>query len=119
MAMISVRLNTEDEEIIRAKMVLTGDTAISTFMRRVSLSTDSADSSGIGALNKQIENLIEGNRQQQKMIREILSHKNDGIELSMLASVFVMLYNSVDESIQHRVNKSIDIRAIESFLNKK
>jgi hypothetical protein len=121
MAVMSFGITTEQEKIVLQRMKLSGETNKSEHFRRVYFEADTTNDALVGELKRQIDVLTEAVERSQNAIRQLASAKSDGLELKLLAGLYMLLYPSVTPGIQSIVDQHLDVKAIEGFLteNKK
>jgi hypothetical protein len=119
MAIVSFAVTTAQEEIIIRRMAATGETNKSEHMRRVYFEGSDADDARLGEMKRQIETLTEAVDRSNKLLRQIASQRSDGLELKLLAGLYMLLHPSVDPGIQATVNRHLDLAGVEAFLTGK
>lgn len=116
MAVVSVRLNLEEEEQVRRNMVLAGEKAASTYMKRLAMEGDRLPDAALSGLRRQVDLVTDQVATLNKLMGQLLAKDGDGLELQVLAGVFLMLYQSVDPALQATIDQHINAKGVQGFL---
>ena len=117
MATFSFKVDAEEEALIRYRMHQGGETNLSQYLRRQCTGgAGAADMTHFGRLQKQVDLLTEAVEQSNKLIRMMMSTRSDGLEMQMLAGLYLLLHPSVDIVVQNPVDRYIDRDAVENIL---
>ncbi|HYD60595.1 MAG TPA: hypothetical protein VEC35_09585 [Noviherbaspirillum sp.] len=111
------RTTDEEETAIAARMALAGDRTRSDHFRRVYFQNVSERDVQIGEIKRQLEMLAEGQEHLRRAVQQLATAKSDDLELRLLAGLYALLYPSVDDSVQAKVDQHIDYSVVEHFLS--
>ena len=117
MATLSFKVDAEEEALIRYRMHQGGETNLSVYLRRQCTGgAGAADMTHFGRLQAQVNQLTDAVEESQKLIRHMMSMRDDGMELQLLAALYLLLYPSVDRDVQATVDRYLDRNGVENYL---
>lgn len=119
MTIVSIRLNREEEDAVKYRMKIGGETVVSAHIKRVYFEGGKQDNEQLGRIQKQLDMLTESSEQIEKTMRHIQQAKTDDTELTLLAALYILLYPSVEPAIRAKADKYIKAEVVEKFLEKK
>lgn len=117
MGLAQFRTTEEEEEVIRQRMTLRGDTNRSEHFRQAYFRS-AGDYEGLfGEVRAELREHAEQLQEIRNLVYRIAEQKSSDLEMRMLASLLVLVYPSVDSQVQAKVNKHLDMGTIELFLS--
>jgi hypothetical protein len=116
MGRVTIRYDDEQEAELRKRMVKTGETNISAYIRAISTTEHRGPDPAIAVLSRQVGMLSDSLDEMRKLLRHLAAPVADEVELKMLAGVYLLLYQSVDSTVRASIDPYLDYRAVKGFL---
>lgn len=108
---VSFRVDDEEERILLSEMLATGDETIAAHVKRVYFASVS------GLPVKTSSSLLEDIFINVRYLREKENAKpDDSLMLQVLCGLYIMLRNSVSDSVKKEADELIDVQEIQNFL---
>lgn len=117
MGLAQFRTTDAEEEAIAKRMALRGDTNRSEHFRRAYFDAAGEHEELVGEVRAELRELTEQMRDLRRVAYRQAEQKSSDLELRMLAALLVAVYPSVDKGVQAKIDKYLDMRTIENFLN--
>jgi tetrahydromethanopterin S-methyltransferase subunit F len=116
MGIVSFGITSDQEEIVMRRMKTAGETNRSEHFRRVYFQGDDASDALIGDLKRQVGELADAVGRNQKLLQQLVAMRADGLEIKLLAALYMLLHPSVEPGVQATVDRHIDIAGVAGFL---
>lgn len=116
MGVVQIRTSDEDEEIIAKRMALRGDTNRSEHFRRAYFQAAGEHEQLVGEVRAELREVSQQLTDLRNVVYRIAERESSDLEMRMLAALLVLVYPSVDKTVQGKIDKYLDMGTIEKFL---
>lgn len=117
MATKTIRLTDEQEAALLFNMKKAGETNQSEYIRQRIMEPPGRADPVAATLQRQVDSLVDSVDKMQKLIGQLVAQKTDDLELKMLAGVYLLLYQSVDQTVRASIDPYLDYRGVKGFLD--
>jgi Txe/YoeB family toxin of Txe-Axe toxin-antitoxin module len=117
MGLAQFRTSDEEEEVIAQRMLLRGETNRSDHFRRTYFQGAGELDSLVGEMRGEMQAISRQIEEMRKLVYRVAERESSDLEMRMMAALMVMVYPSVDTSVQAKVDKFLDMGTIEKFLS--
>lgn len=116
MATKTIRLSDEQEATLLFNMKKAGETNQSEYIRQRMLEPPGRADPVAATLQRQVDALVDSVNMMQKLLAQVVAQKSDGLELKVLAGVYLLLYQSVEPTVRASIDPYLDYRGVKGFL---
>ena len=116
MSTLTIKLSEEAEATILKRMESSGDTNRSKHVIDGYLNNLGNGNSAIEEVASDVDALGNAVIRTNKLLEQLIGMRDDKVELTVLASIFLMLHQSVAADIRAEVDKYIDSKTVKNFL---
>ncbi len=117
MGLAQFRTTEAEEEVIAQRMALRGDTNRSEHFRRAYFQAAGEVDQLVGEVRAEMREHSQQLSEIRNLVYRMAERESSDIEMRMLAALLVLVYPSVDKTLQSKIDKTLDMRTIEKFLN--
>ena len=116
MPTLTIKLTDEAEETILRRMKISGETNKSRHVIDGYLNNFDFGNNSIVEIARNLDELGEAAARTNRLLEQLIGMREDKLELTVLASIFIMLHQSVNPAIRTKVDRYIDSATVEDFL---
>jgi hypothetical protein len=117
MGLAQFRTSDAEEEAIAKRMALNGDTNRSEHFRRAYFQAAGDHEQLVGEVRADVSDLSRQVGDLRNVMYRLAERQSSDLEMRMIAALLVMVYPNVDKLVQGKIDKHLDMRTIEDFLN--
>lgn len=117
MGLAQFRTSDAEEEAIAKRMALSGETNRSEHFRRAYFQAAGDHEQLVGEVRGEMSDLARQVGDLRNVMYRMAERQSSDLEMRMIAALLVMVYPNVDKLVQGKIDKHLDMRTIEEFLN--